>query len=55
MKAISAEVLGLGEFDEHAFRERVSSIIVSKEKLLTFRFIDGGETVRQYSVDGGNK
>jgi len=49
LKEISADVLGLDAFDEHAFRERVSSIIVSKEKLLTFHLADGGIAVRQYS------
>ena len=55
LKTISAEVLGLEEFDENAFRERVSSITVSKEMLLTFRFMDGGETVRQFAFAGREK
>ncbi len=49
LKGISADVLGLDAFDEHSFRERVSSITVSKEKLLTFHLADGGIAVRQYS------
>jgi len=51
LKGISADVLGTDAFDEHSFRELVSCITVSREKLLTFHLADGGIAVRQYSYE----
>ena len=48
LKQISAEVLGLDEFDEKVFAERVQRITVPSHGLLVFRLTDGAETSREW-------
>ena len=41
MEAITAEVIGLPEFDGDVFREKVKEIRVRDNRLLAFVFYDG--------------
>ena len=48
LKATCAEVLGLAEFDEDAFSERVERITVIGDDTLKFQFYDGTETLKTW-------
>ena len=50
LKPLAAEVLGLGDFDEAAFAERIERIDVDPPTTLTFVFKDGGTVVREWTA-----
>ena len=50
LRPMSAEVLGLPEFDETVFLERVDHITVDNQKQLTFSMKDGSSVQRVWNV-----
>ena len=49
LRDMTAEVLGLTEFDEAIFLERIDRITVRDGTHLTFHFTDGGTAERDYT------
>ena len=49
LRQACAEVLGLDEFDEQAFAERVERIDVPDDGILIFHFYDGTEAVKEWT------
>ena len=52
---MTAEVLGLTEFEEDVFLERIDRITVRDGTHLTFHFTDGGTVERDYTFKRAGK
>jgi hypothetical protein len=48
LREVCAEALGLAEFDEGAFRERVERIDIPEHGILLFRFKDGTAAAKRW-------
>ena len=49
LRQICADVMDVREFDEDAFKNRVSGITVDSAERLTFHMTDGSEVMREWN------
>ena len=55
LKSISADVLGIDEFDEAIFTDKVDHITVISNEELAFHLKDGSEITRSGSLNADNQ